>query len=236
MARPLQAYLAERSAAGARIFPPRPLRALELTPFDSVRVVIVGQDPYHGAGQAHGLAFSVPSGQRLPPSLRNIFAELAARTRCRAAFGQPRGLGAARRAAAEHGADGRRAATGRACGARLGDADVLQSCALCARRAPEGVSAVGHSGAAQPRLRRPQRRIACCRRIIRRRCRRGGHRCRSSAAATSPPPMRSWLRTARRPIDWCALAGRSDQALSPSQPSRKRDSPRPGRGGSIASA
>jgi uracil-DNA glycosylase len=73
----LQAYLAERSAAGAHIFPPRPLRALELTPFDSVRVVIVGQDPYHGAGQAHGLAFSVPSGQRLPPSLRNIFTELA---------------------------------------------------------------------------------------------------------------------------------------------------------------
>ena len=73
----LQAYLAERSAAGAHIFPPRPLRALELTPFDSVRVVIVGQDPYHGTGQAHGLAFSVPSGQRLPPSLRNIFTELA---------------------------------------------------------------------------------------------------------------------------------------------------------------
>ena len=73
----LQAYLAERSAAGARIFPPRPLRALELTPFGSVRVVIVGQDPYHGTGQAHGLAFSVPSGQRLPPSLRNIFTELA---------------------------------------------------------------------------------------------------------------------------------------------------------------
>jgi uracil-DNA glycosylase len=73
----LQAFLDERAAAGARIFPPRPLRALELTPFDAVRVVIVGQDPYHGAGQAHGLAFSVPDGVRPPPSLRNIHAELA---------------------------------------------------------------------------------------------------------------------------------------------------------------
>lgn len=73
----LQAYLVERSAAGARIFPPRPLRALELTPLANVRVVIVGQDPYHGAAQAQGLAFSVPSGQRLPPSLRNIYTELA---------------------------------------------------------------------------------------------------------------------------------------------------------------
>jgi uracil-DNA glycosylase len=73
----LQAFLDQRAAAGARIFPPRPLRALELTPFDAVRVVIVGQDPYHGAGQAHGLAFSVPDGVRPPPSLRNLHAELA---------------------------------------------------------------------------------------------------------------------------------------------------------------
>lgn len=72
----LQAFLDQRAAAGARIYPPRPLRALELTPFDAVRVVIVGQDPYHGAGQAHGLAFSVPDGVRVPPSLRNIHAEL----------------------------------------------------------------------------------------------------------------------------------------------------------------
>jgi uracil-DNA glycosylase len=72
----LLAFLRERDAIGARIFPPRPLRALELTPFASVRVVIVGQDPYHGPGQAHGLAFSVPAGVREPPSLRNIHAEL----------------------------------------------------------------------------------------------------------------------------------------------------------------
>ena len=64
-------------AAGAVIYPARPLRALELTPRESVRVVIVGQDPYHGAGQAEGLAFSVPPGVPLPPSLRNIFSELA---------------------------------------------------------------------------------------------------------------------------------------------------------------
>lgn len=73
----LQDFLQQRQAAGARIFPARPLRALELVAFDEVRVVIVGQDPYHGADQAHGLAFSVPEHTRLPPSLRNIYAELA---------------------------------------------------------------------------------------------------------------------------------------------------------------
>jgi uracil-DNA glycosylase len=72
----LQAFIAGRRAAGATIYPPRPLRALELTPRGQVRAVILGQDPYHGAGQAHGLAFSVPDGVRPPPSLRNIFLEL----------------------------------------------------------------------------------------------------------------------------------------------------------------
>lgn len=72
----LQSFLARRIAGGATIYPPRPLHALELTPLAGVRVVILGQDPYHGAGQAHGLAFSVPDGIRPPPSLRNIFLEL----------------------------------------------------------------------------------------------------------------------------------------------------------------
>jgi len=72
----LQSFLQQRAAAGAHIFPPRPLRALELTPPSAVRVVIIGQDPYHGVGQAHGLAFSVPVGIPLPPSLRNIYTEL----------------------------------------------------------------------------------------------------------------------------------------------------------------
>jgi uracil-DNA glycosylase len=72
----LASFLDERRAAGAVIYPPQPLRALTLTPFDAVRVVILGQDPYHGAGQAHGLAFSVPPGVRPPPSLRNLFMEL----------------------------------------------------------------------------------------------------------------------------------------------------------------
>lgn len=65
-----------RWAAGATIFPAQVFRALALTPLSSVRVLILGQDPYHGAGQAEGLAFSVPAGQRLPPSLRNIVKEL----------------------------------------------------------------------------------------------------------------------------------------------------------------
>lgn len=73
----LQGFLQSRLAAGAVVFPPQPLRALELTPPDAVRVVILGQDPYHGPGQAHGLAFSVPPGQAIPPSLRNIRKELA---------------------------------------------------------------------------------------------------------------------------------------------------------------
>lgn len=72
----LGAFVRERLSQGATIFPPRPLRALELTPLSSVHAVILGQDPYHGAGQAEGLAFSVAPGVRIPPSLRNIFAEL----------------------------------------------------------------------------------------------------------------------------------------------------------------
>jgi uracil-DNA glycosylase len=69
-------FLRQRLAAGAAIFPPQPLRALELTPPDQLRVVILGQDPYHGRGQAEGLAFSVAPGVPPPPSLRNIFKEL----------------------------------------------------------------------------------------------------------------------------------------------------------------
>ena len=72
----LLAFLQARLQAGAAIFPPQPLRALELTPPEEVRVVILGQDPYHGRGQAEGLAFSVAPGVALPPSLRNIFKEL----------------------------------------------------------------------------------------------------------------------------------------------------------------
>ena len=74
--RKLLDFLGERLDAGAVIFPPKPLRALELTPPEQVRVVILGQDPYHGRGQGEGLAFSVAPGVPLPPSLRNIFKEL----------------------------------------------------------------------------------------------------------------------------------------------------------------
>ena len=68
--------LHQRLAANATIYPPQPLRALELTPLHAVKVVILGQDPYHGPGQAEGLAFSVAPGIQPPPSLRNIFKEL----------------------------------------------------------------------------------------------------------------------------------------------------------------
>lgn len=63
-------------ASGQTIYPGTVLTALHLTRLDDVRVVILGQDPYHGPGQAHGLAFSVPDGVKVPPSLRNIFKEL----------------------------------------------------------------------------------------------------------------------------------------------------------------
>jgi uracil-DNA glycosylase len=77
-ARRLGGILTAEEAAGKRIYPPRGdrLRALELTPLESVRAVILGQDPYHGPGQAHGLAFSVPQGIKVPPSLLNIYKEL----------------------------------------------------------------------------------------------------------------------------------------------------------------
>lgn len=74
----LAAFLRQRRREGARIYPPGPriLAALDATPFEQVKVVILGQDPYHGAGQAHGLCFSVQPGVPMPPSLRNIVKEL----------------------------------------------------------------------------------------------------------------------------------------------------------------
>ena len=76
----LKAFLAAQRTAGKTIYPPAKtwFHALDATPLDAVRVVILGQDPYHGAGQAHGLAFSVPDGVRPPPSLVNIYKELEA--------------------------------------------------------------------------------------------------------------------------------------------------------------
>lgn len=72
----LRDYLAGRLAEGAVVYPPEPLCALALTPLSAVKVVILGQDPYHGPAQAEGLAFSVSAGMKIPPSLRNIFKEL----------------------------------------------------------------------------------------------------------------------------------------------------------------
>ncbi len=87
-ASPVGAQLGEqigaRLARGVTVYPAQPLRALELTPLHAVRVVIVGQDPYHGPGQANGLAFSVYAGVAPPPSLRNIQAEIALERRANA--------------------------------------------------------------------------------------------------------------------------------------------------------
>ncbi|MEO1730469.1 MAG: uracil-DNA glycosylase [Pseudomonadota bacterium] len=77
-ARKLGGWLRAEEEAGKVIYPPRGQRltALALTPLEKVRIVILGQDPYHGPGQAHGLAFSVQGGVKTPPSLVNIFKEL----------------------------------------------------------------------------------------------------------------------------------------------------------------
>lgn len=74
----LKAFLEAEKAAGKRIFPDGAdyFRALDLTPLDAVKVVILGQDPYHGEGQAHGLSFSVQPGVRPPRSLVNIYKEM----------------------------------------------------------------------------------------------------------------------------------------------------------------
>lgn len=74
----LRSFLVAQKRAGREVYPPGPemFAALNLTPFDQVRVVIIGQDPYHGPGQAHGLSFSVPKGVPQPPSLINIFQEI----------------------------------------------------------------------------------------------------------------------------------------------------------------
>jgi len=79
-ARRLGGWLTAEEAAGRTVYPPRGcrLKAFELTPLDHVRVVIIGQDPYHGPGQAMGLCFAVPDGCPVPPSLLNIYKELSA--------------------------------------------------------------------------------------------------------------------------------------------------------------
>lgn len=71
--------------AETAVYPPKEhlLRALETTPYAAVKAVILGQDPYHGAGQSHGLCFSVQRGVKLPPSLKNIYKELESDTGCK---------------------------------------------------------------------------------------------------------------------------------------------------------
>lgn len=76
----LQSFIAQERAQGRAIFPAQEdvFNAFNLTPLDAVKVVILGQDPYHGAGQAHGLSFSVQEGVAIPPSLRNMYKEISA--------------------------------------------------------------------------------------------------------------------------------------------------------------
>ena len=102
--RALSAFLRERKAAGVRVYPPgrQIFAAFDATPFDAVKVVVLGQDPYHGPGQAHGLCFSVAPGVPVPPSLQNMYGLSAtsaspARPRLPDAVG-PTGVAAQRRA------------------------------------------------------------------------------------------------------------------------------------------
>jgi len=80
----LKKFLLEEKSKGIIIFPPgsQIFAALNHTPFDKVKVVLLGQDPYHGIGQANGLCFSVNDGVKFPPSLQNIFKELKEDCRC----------------------------------------------------------------------------------------------------------------------------------------------------------
>lgn len=93
--RRLGGWLRAEEARGATIYPPRGMRlkALELTPLDAVKVVILGQDPYHGPSQAHGLCFSVPEGVPVPPSLVNIYKELESDLGPSTGSGHRRGTG-----------------------------------------------------------------------------------------------------------------------------------------------
>ncbi|MDB5284938.1 MAG: uracil-DNA glycosylase [Bacteroidota bacterium] len=76
----IRQFIVQKKHLGKKVFPPGPLifNAFNLTPLNQLKVVIIGQDPYHGAGQAHGLCFSVPLGVKPPPSLVNIFKEIKA--------------------------------------------------------------------------------------------------------------------------------------------------------------
>ncbi|MFN8278086.1 MAG: uracil-DNA glycosylase [Chitinophagales bacterium] len=80
----IKSFIVGERKKGKTVFPPGPLifNAFNLTPFNQVKVVIIGQDPYHGKGQAHGLSFSVPRGVKAPPSLGNIYKELKADLGC----------------------------------------------------------------------------------------------------------------------------------------------------------
>jgi uracil-DNA glycosylase len=74
----IKEFILNEKAKGKEVYPPGKLmfNAFNLTPFEQVKVVIIGQDPYHGVGQAHGLSFSVPLGVKTPPSLQNIYKEI----------------------------------------------------------------------------------------------------------------------------------------------------------------
>lgn len=80
----LQAFLSDQLSSGITIYPPleSTFSAFNATPLSKVKVVILGQDPYHGEGQAHGLSFSVPAKQVIPPSLKNIYKEIEADLAC----------------------------------------------------------------------------------------------------------------------------------------------------------
>ena len=194
----LRAFLVAEVQAGRRFFPPadRVFNAMALTPFDAVRVVILGQDPYHGPGQAMGLCFSVPPGVAQPPSLQNIFKELSTRPRAPGAGdGRPDPLGGARRPAAERRADRlapqRRVTRRRRAGSASPTARWRSS-----RHGARGSSSCSGAGTHSRRARSSTApATTCSRRPIRRRTRRllrvpallAGERAARAAAETAAP-------------------------------------------------
>ncbi|HMO47946.1 MAG TPA: uracil-DNA glycosylase family protein [Rubrivivax sp.] len=189
-----------RLAAGATIYPADMFRALTLTPLAQTRVLILGQDPYHGPAQAEGLAFSVPAGVPVPPSLRNIVTEL------RRDLGLPAPDGGsllpwARRGvlllntaltvenglAGSHSQIGWRALTDKWLWCWLPIRGPRSSCCRVPMRSPScrcwPVLAPG---------------ICCCNATTRRRCRRGAGRCLLQAARISAAPGSIWRRLTPR--------------------------------------
>mgnify|MGYP002227497419 CR=1 FL=1 len=188
--------VAEDVAAGHQVYPPRVFRAMDETPSNGVRVVILGQDPYHGPGQAEGLSFSVPAGIKVPPSLRNIKKEL------QRDLGVPVTQQGSLLSWAHQGVlllnailtvRGGEAASHRSLGWEMLTDSIIQA---VSETAPHAVFMLWGNFAQGKRALIDERSIWSSVPIIRLRFQRCGRPCLSSGVVTSAPPIRGWRRMA----------------------------------------